>query len=88
MINAGVPYVGQARLDNVEFVNCGQRGFVESYDPRFALAFLNTESSVGSYVKNCGFNYNYNSAIGAFGSTEGLLVEVWPAVLFVFTRKT
>ena len=73
-IKDGVVYTGEARLSNVEFVNCGQRGFVENYDPRFALAFLNTGIR-GQYVKHCSFNYNYNAAIGVFG-TEELLVEV------------
>ena len=27
-----IVYTGQATLSNVEFVNCGQRGFTEEYD--------------------------------------------------------
>ena len=50
----GVIYSGDAILSNVEFVNCGQRGFVENYDPRFSLAFLNIEDKgQDSSVKYC-----------------------------------
>ena len=77
-------YVGIAKLENVEFANCGQRGFVEDYDPRFALAFMDvgdTRTSLetqddllikDSWVKSCSFNYNYNAAIGVYGSTKNL----------------
>ena len=65
----GVIYTGDAILSNVEFVNCGQRGFVENYDPRFSLAFLNIEDKgQDSSVKHCSFNFNYNAALGAFGT--------------------
>ena len=67
----GVVYTGQATLSNVEFVNCGQRGFVENYDPRFSLAFLNVgDTGEESSVKHCSFNYNYNVGLGAFGSNK------------------
>ena len=43
---------------------------------RYALAFLDTGSSTinDSYVKGNSFNYNFNSALGIFG-TNNLLVE-------------
>ena len=72
----GVIYTGYAVLENVEFFNCGQRGFTENYDPRFSLAFLNTgNKGSDSVVRRCSFNHNYNFGLGVFG-TEGLLLEV------------
>ena len=59
----------------MEFVNCGQRGFVENYDPRFSLAFLNVgDNGKHSSVTHCSFNYNYNAALGSFG-TNNLVSE-------------
>ncbi len=76
---------GFAQLSNVAFTNCGQRAFVENYDPRFSLAFLNAFPSTAgnkyeSFVKKCSFNHNYNTAIGAFGST-GITFEVSSSTL-------
>ena len=57
----------------------GQEGWYDNFDPRYALAFLDTGDSVDangaqkkkeSYVKKCAFNYVYNSAIGVFGSNN------------------
>lgn len=71
----GIIYTGDATLSNVEFANCGQRGFVENYDPRFALAFLNVgDNGQQSSVTHCSFNYNYNAALGSFG-TNYLVAE-------------
>ena len=74
-----VEYVGFARFSNVEFAVAGQDGWYDNFDPRYALAFMDTGDSVDadgaanaeeSYVKKCAFNYNYNSAIGIFGSNN------------------
>jgi len=74
-----VEYVGFARFSNVEFAVAGQDGWYDNFDPRYALAFLDTGDSIDSngapnaeesYVKKCAFNYNYNSAIGIFGSNN------------------
>merc|ERR1719483_1010979 len=74
-----VEYVGFARFANVEFAVAGQDGWYDNFDPRYALAFMDTGDSVDSdgapnaeesYVKKCAFNYNYNSAIGLFGSNN------------------
>ena len=43
---------GNARIENVEFVNFGQDGWTESYDPRFGLAFLNL-GTVSSQRSTC-----------------------------------
>ena len=67
----GTVYTGQATLNNVEFVNCGQRGFTENYDPRYSLAFLNVgNAGKESSVTHCSFNYNYNTAFGVFGTNK------------------
>lgn len=72
----GIDYIGEALLNNIEFVNCGQRGFVENYDARFALAFMNVgDLGKRSTVTHCSFNYNYNTAIGAFGSDKILFED-------------
>ena len=66
-----IVYTGQATLSNVEFVNCGQRGFTEDYDPRYSLAFLNVgNDGRESSVTHCSFNYNYNTALGVYGTNE------------------
>jgi len=74
-----VEYIGFARFSNVEFAVAGQDGWYDNFDPRYALAFLDIGDSVDadgapnaeeSYVKKCAFNYNYNSAIGVFGSNN------------------
>ena len=72
----GEVYTGDAILENIEFVNCGQRGFTENYDPRYSLAFLDVGANgYDSVVRRCSFNHNYNFGLGVFG-TEGLLLEV------------
>ena len=77
----GTEYRGYAKIANVEFVRAGQEGWTDAFDPRYALAFVNHEASEDnsaankeSYVKKCAFNYNYNAAIGLFG-TDNVLVE-------------
>ena len=30
----GIEYIGKAKIENVEFKNCGQNGWTDSYDPR------------------------------------------------------
>ena len=75
----GITYTGYGRFENIEFVRAGQEGWYDNFDPRYAIAFLNTgdsESAGGkagaleSYVKKCAFNYGYNSAIGVFGANN------------------
>ena len=67
------------RFSNVEFVRAGEERWQDNYDPRYSLAFMHAGDHVKdggepdskeSYVKKCGFNYNYNSAIGIFGSNN------------------
>ena len=69
-------YVGSAQIGGVEFRHCGQLGYTDSFDPRFALAFLNRGpiSGYSTYVQNSSFHDGYNTAIGVFG-TNGILLE-------------
>merc|ERR1719369_964665 len=75
----GITYTGAARFANVEFAVSGQEGWFDNFDPRYALAFLDTGDSVEangapkkkeSYIKKCAFNWGFNSAIGLFGSNN------------------
>ena len=61
-------YTGTVQLEGVEFKGCGQLDFSESYDPRFALAFVNTGRQRNAYVKHCSFHDGYNTALGLFGT--------------------
>ena len=81
--NFGTILPGYGRFSNVEFVRAGQEGWSDNYDARYSLTFSGAGDHVDgngeageaeSYVKNCGFNYNYNSGIGIFGS-NGVGVE-------------
>jgi len=78
-IQDDITYTGYGRFANVEFAVAGQEGWYDQWDPRYAIAFLDTGDHVNaggkpqakeSYVKKCGFNYNYNSAIGVFGANN------------------
>ncbi len=59
---------GTVQLEGVEFKGCGQIGHTESYDPRFALAFVNTGRQRNAYVRHCSFHDGYNTALGLFGT--------------------
>ena len=74
-ISGTVQYTGSAQLEGVEFKGCGQEGFVESFDPRYSLAFLNIGQvkDNSSYVKSCSFHKGYNTGIGLFG-TKGMSI--------------
>eukprot|EP00795_Rhopilema_esculentum_P009048 gene9048-16692_t len=75
-IDAGVSYRGKAMISNVQFKNCGQYGWNEDYDPRFALSFVNLGKIQGneSFVRGSSFHDGFSSGIGIFG-TDKLLVE-------------
>nr|XP_039260770.1 fibrocystin-L-like [Styela clava] len=67
---------GYARVQNVEFYHTGQEGFIDNYDPRYSLAFLNTgsvDTIKPSSVKRNVFHHGFNTAIGVFGAS---LLEV------------
>lgn len=66
---------GQAQLSGVEWKHMGQEGFTAEQDPRFSLVFLGLGSrGASSYVRQCSFNTNYNTAVGIFASS-GVAVE-------------
>ena len=88
-----VEYTGWARFSNVEFKTGGQDGWYDNFDPRYALAFLDTGDSIDandkpnkeqSYVKSCAFNFGYNTAIGIFGSNN---IPVEDNVIFRFINN-
>uniref|UniRef100_H2YFZ9 G8 domain-containing protein n=1 Tax=Ciona savignyi TaxID=51511 RepID=H2YFZ9_CIOSA len=63
---------GWARLSNVELLRAGQEGWTESYDPRFAIAYVRTGTvSPGrpSYVIACPIHDSYSTGIGVFGAS-------------------
>jgi hypothetical protein len=62
---------GWARISNIEFYQGGQLGYNEAYDPRFALAWVETgdvTEARPSYVKNSTFHHCFATAIGVFGA--------------------
>ena len=75
----GQEFIGNARLENVEFKNCGQRGFTAEGDYGYSLVFEGSEKIVNatnddllydSKVSKCSFNHNYNVALGSFSTNE------------------
>ncbi|XP_061168814.1 fibrocystin-L-like [Saccostrea echinata] len=87
--NTNLLYIGFARISNVEFYHSGQEGWVEPFDPRGSIAYVDagTVSSIKpSYVKKCAFHKGFSPAIMAYG-TNNLPIEdnviadtVWFAV--------
>ena len=80
--NSHINVSGFARLSNVEFKRSGQEGFIETYDPRYSLAWLNTGTVSDvkpSYVKSCAFNDGFAPAIGIFGANK---IEVTDNVIY------
>lgn len=68
-------YVGSAKISGVEFKGCGQAGFTEEFDPRFALAILSVTSRGNeSYVQHSSIHNGYNTGIGVFG-TSGVIID-------------
>ncbi|XP_072025340.1 fibrocystin-L-like [Amphiura filiformis] len=73
----GCEYKGYARISNVEFYHSGQEGHIDSYDPRYSLAFLNTgevNEVYPSFVRGCSFHHGFSTAIGLFG-VDGITLE-------------
>ena len=69
--------IGYARISNVEFYHSGQEGWVDSYDPRFSVSFVDSgtvSAAFPSYVKGCAFHNGFSPAIGLFGANQ-VLVE-------------
>ena len=72
LVSESAPFYGLALLQEVEFSGCGQLGYINDYDPRFALAFMRGQEN--SYIKGCSFHNGFNTAIGVF-DTNGILIE-------------
>lgn len=64
----GQSFVGTIQLDGVELDGCGQLGYTDENDPRFALAILNANGR-GSYIRSSSVHDSYNTGIGVFGSS-------------------
>ena len=68
---------GRAQLSGVEFKGCGQEGFVESFDPRYSLAFLSTGTvqDNSSYIKSCSFHNGHSTGIGIYGANNMMIAN-------------
>ncbi|XP_051879473.1 PKHD1 like 1, tandem duplicate 1 [Pristis pectinata] len=67
---------GYARIKDVEFYHCGQMGYLDYFDPRYSVAFLNLGQVEGndSYIQGCAIHNGFAPAIGVFG-TDGLNID-------------
>ncbi len=75
LVTQSFPNQGRAMLRGVEFRGCGQLGYTDDFDPRFALAFLNLQlPGTSSNVTECSFHSGYNTAIGVLNSNN-ILIE-------------
>lgn len=68
--NSVSDYRGTVQLQGVEFKGCGQLGYTDNFDPRFALAMFNTGGQSTSYIRECSFHGGFNTAVGIFGTDE------------------
>lgn len=68
---------GWARISYTQFVNMGQLGYTESFDPRYAIAYSQTgvvSNIKPSYMKGNSFYEGFSPQIGMFGA-EGIKVQ-------------
>lgn len=64
---------GWARVSYVQFIHMGQLGFPESFDPRFALSYVQTGAVSAikpSYVRGNAFHLGFSPGIGVFGAED------------------
>ena len=64
-------FSGYARISNVEFYHMGQEGYIDTYDPRYAVAFMDSGPVTPlkpSYVKNNAFHHGFSPAIGVYNA--------------------
>ena len=74
--DSGIQFTGRAELQGVEFKECGQKDFVEAFDPRYSLAFLNTGIATNvSYIRQCSIHDSYNVGIGVFGANDMIVSD-------------
>lgn len=60
-------------MSYAQFINMGQLGFPEAFDPRFAFSYVNTglvTSVKPSYLKGNSFYKGFSPAIGVFGAED------------------
>jgi len=75
LVSQSFPHQGVVSLSGVGFKACGQLGYRDDYDSRFALVFLNLMGiGVRSNVTQCSFVDGYSPAIGVLNS-NGISVE-------------
>ena len=75
LVSQSFPHQGVVSLSGVGFRGCGQQGYRDDYDTRFALVFLNLmQVDVRSNVTQCSFYNGYSTAIGVLNS-NGISVE-------------
>ncbi|XP_078254550.1 PKHD1 like 1, tandem duplicate 1 [Rhinoraja longicauda] len=67
---------GYARIKDVEFYHSGQMGYIDYFDPRYSVAFLNLGQVERneSYIQGCAIHSGFSPAIGVFG-TDGLNID-------------
>jgi hypothetical protein len=50
---------------------CWQEGYIESYDPRYAVAYMDSGPVTNlkpSYVKNNAFHHGFSPAVGVYNA--------------------
>ena len=67
-------FVGTVQMEGVELDGCGQLGYTDENDPRFALAIRNANGR-DSYVRSSSIHDGYNTGIGVFGSSGVVLSD-------------
>ena len=74
IVEDGEAFVGTIQMYGVELSGCGQLGYTNTFDPRFALAVLNANGR-DSYVHSSSVHDGYNTGIGVFGSSDVQLLD-------------
>lgn len=77
LVEVPCPFSGYVRARYAQFKHLGQDGFTESYDPRYALAYIATgdvREAKPSLVSGCSFTDLFGTAIGVYGM-GGLNIE-------------
>jgi len=62
---------GWARISYTQFINMGQYGYTEAFDPRYAIAYVGTgeHSNIRPcFLKGNSFEDGFSPAIGIFGA--------------------
>ena len=70
----GRTFSGRVQIEGVELKGCGQLGYTDEFDPRFALAVRNIIGRE-SYVRSSSIHDGYNTGIGVFGSNGFQVID-------------